>query len=67
MKGTAKNSQLYKVEIPQLKNPLNELTYITFPSFEEVCKIAYIELLFKKKNERKNIDKERMRKYLEKN
>ena len=66
MKGAAKNSQRYKVEIPQLKNPSNELTYITFPSFEEFCKIAYIELLFKKIHERKNIDKERMRKYLKK-
>ena len=66
MKGTAKKSQRYKVEIPQLKNLFHELTYISFPSFEEFCKIANIELLFKKIHERKNIDEERMRKYLKK-
>ena len=59
-------SERYKVEILQLKNPLYELTYISFPSFEEFCKIANIELLFKKIDERKNIDEERMRKYLKK-
>ena len=63
MKGTAKNSQRYKVKMPQLENPLNEVTYISFPSFEEFCKIAYIELMFKKIEKRRN-DRERMRKYL---
>ena len=66
MKGTAKQSQRYKFEIPQLKNPFYELTYISFPSFEEFCKIENIEMLFEKIHKRKNIDKERMHKYLKK-
>ena len=63
MKGTAKNSQRYEIKMPQLNNFSNEVTYISFPSFEEFCKIAYIELFFKKIEKRRN-DRDRVRKYL---
>ena len=44
MEATAKNSQRYEIKMPQLNNYLNEVTYISFPSFEDFCKLAYIEL-----------------------
>ena len=63
MKGTAKNSQCYEIKMPQLNNYSNEVTYILFPSFEEFCKLACIDLFFKKIEKRSN-DRDRVRKYL---
>ena len=63
MKGTAKNSQRHEIKMPQLINETNEVTCISFPSFEEFCKIAYIELLFKKIEKRRN-DRDKLSKYL---
>ena len=40
MKGTAKNTQGHEIKMPQLINETNEVTYISFPSFEEFCKTA---------------------------
>ena len=48
MEVTAKNSERHEIKMPQLNNFSNEVTYISFPSFEEFCKIAKIELFFKK-------------------
>ena len=63
MEDTAKISQRYEIKMPQLNNFLNEVTYISFPSFEEFCKLAKIDLFFKKIEKRRN-DKDRVRKYL---
>ena len=63
MEATAKNSQRYVIKMPQLNNYSNEVTYISFPSFEEFCKLAYIELFFKKIEKARN-DRDRVRKYL---
>ena len=65
MKGTVKESQSYVINIPKLDNDEDEETFISFPSFEEFCKLAFIELLFKKIEKVKN-DKKRVRKYLKK-
>ena len=63
MKGTVKESQRFIINMPQLHSYSNEETLISFPSFEEFCKLAYIELLFKKLEKVKNHE-ERVRKYL---
>ena len=62
MKSTVKKSQRYIINMPQIDNYLNEVTFISFPSFEDFCKLVYIELLFKKLEKIKN--EERVRKYL---
>ena len=48
MKGTVKESQSYIINMPKLDNHRDEETFISFPSFEEFSKLAFIELLFKK-------------------
>ena len=63
MEVTAKISQRHEIKMPQLINETNEVTYISFPSFEDFCKIAYIELLFKKIEKRRN-DRDKVSKYL---
>ena len=63
MKGTAKNTQRHEIKMPQLINETNEVTYISFPSFEEFFKIAYIELLFKK-IEKRRTDRDKVSNYL---
>ena len=63
MEATAKISQPHEIKMPQLNNYLNEVTYISFPSFEEFCKLAKIELFFKKIEKARN-DRDRVRKYL---
>ena len=63
MKGTVKESQRFIINMPQVDNYLNEASFISFRSFEEFCKLAFIELLFKKIEKVKN-DEERVRKYL---
>ena len=64
MEATAKISQRHEIKLPQLNNYLDEVTYISFPSFEEFCKLAKIELFFKKIEKARN-DRDRVRKYLE--
>ena len=63
MKGIVKKLQSFIINMPLLDNYSNEETFISFPSFEEFCKLAYIELLFKKIEKVKN-DEESVRKYL---
>ena len=63
MKGTVKKLQCFIINMPQLDNYSNEGTFISFPSFEEFCKLAYIELLFKKLEIVKT-DEGSVRKYL---
>ena len=64
MEATAKISKRHElIKMPQLINETNEVTYISFPSFEEFCEIAYIELLFKKIEKRRN-DRDKLSKYL---
>ena len=63
MKGTVKESQRFIINMPQVDNYLNEVSFISFPSFEEFCKLAFIEPLFKKIEKVKH-DEERVRKYL---
>ena len=63
MEVTAKISKRHEIKMPQLINETNEVTYISFPSFEDFCKIAKIELFFKKIEKRRN-DRDRVRKYL---
>ena len=55
MEVTAKISKHQEIKMPQLINETNEETYISFPSFEEFCKIAKIE---------GRNDRDRVRKYL---
>ena len=63
MEATAKISKRHEIKMPQLINETNEVTYISFSSFEEFCKKAYIELLFKKIEKRRN-DRDKLSKYL---
>ena len=63
MKGTAKNSERHEIKMPGINNGTKEVTYISFPSFEEFSRVVYIELLFKKIEKRSN-DRDKLRRYL---